>query len=262
LVAYVNYRQQAGFKPRATAAELKNFRGFWRDLLDQELVTNGAILLVKDPSADDPLPRYLTPVEFQRLAQHILSQTQTDTPSDRFDQAWFYLLAHTGIRLGELLNLRLSDCDLTGPWLRVRAGKGNRDRVLPLSNQVVTAIKLYLPLREPAQTDHLLIHRHAPVKRHVVPYRLRDWGRQVDIVPMSPHRLRHTLATFLINQGMPLVSLQKFLGHQDINKTLIYARVHDETVRQQFMAAMTHIEGLAIADWPIQLAQFNLSIAS
>ncbi len=261
LLAYVNYRQQAGFKPRGTAAELKNFRGFWRDLLDQELVTNGAILLVKDPPADDPLPRYLTPVEFQRLEQHILSQTQAGRSRDRFDLAWFYLLAHTGIRLGELLNLRLSDCDLAGLRLRVRAGKGNRDRVLPLSNQVVTTIKLYLPLREPAETDHLLIHRAALVKRHVVPFRLRMWGRQVDIVPMSPHRLRHTLATFLINQDMPLVSLQKFLGHQDINTTLIYARVHDETVRQQFMAAMTHIEGLAVADWPTQPAQLDLSIS-
>ncbi len=170
-------------------------------------------------------------------------------------------MAHTGIRLGELLNLRLSDCDLPGLRLRVRAGKGNRDRVLPLSNQVVTAIKLYLPLREPAATDHLLIHRGAPVKRHVAPFRLRTWGRQVDIVPMSPHRLRHTLATFLINQGMPLVSLQKFLGHQDINTTLIYARVHDETVRQQFMTAMTHIEGLVVADWPTQPAQLDLSIS-
>ena len=65
---------------------------------------------------------------------------------------------------------------------------------------------------------------------------------------MTPHRLRHTIATFLINQGMPITSLQKFLGHQDINKTLIYARVYDETVRNQFASAMAHIEGIAIAD--------------
>jgi hypothetical protein len=70
---------------------------------------------------------------------------------------------------------------------------------------------------------------------------------------MTPHRLRHTLATFLINQGMPITSLQKFLGHQDINKTLIYARVYDETVREQFASAMADIEGIAVADWPINI---------
>lgn len=65
---------------------------------------------------------------------------------------------------------------------------------------------------------------------------------------MSPHRLRHTLATLLINEGMPIVSLQKFLGHQDINQTLIYARVHNGTIRQQFAAAMKQVETIAKAE--------------
>jgi integrase len=67
---------------------------------------------------------------------------------------------------------------------------------------------------------------------------------------MSPHRLRHTLATLLINGGMRITSLQKFLGHRDINQTLIYARVHDETVRQQFVAAMAQIETILVSNWP------------
>jgi site-specific recombinase XerD len=70
------------------------------------------------------------------------------------------------------------------------------------------------------------------------------------IEPLTPHRLRHTLATFLINQGTPITSFQKFLGHQDINKTLIYARVYDETVREQFATAMAQVEAVAVYDWP------------
>ncbi|MCP5014451.1 MAG: tyrosine-type recombinase/integrase, partial [Ketobacter sp.] len=77
-----------------------------------------------------------------------------------------------------------------------------------------------------------------------------------------PHRLRHTLATFLINQEMPITSLQKFLGHQDINRTLIYARVHDETVRAQFAKAMAKIEGLVITDWPRQVEQLNPTVTT
>jgi len=68
----------------------------------------------------------------------------------------------------------------------------------------------------------------------------------------------------LVNQGMPITSLQKFLGHQNINMTLIYAKVFDETVRQQFAVAMAQIEGIAVADWPMQFNPFteNLSIST
>ena len=80
--------------------------------------------------------------------------------------------------------------------------------------------------------------------------RLRSFGNKAGIADATPHRLRHTIATLLVNQGMPILSLQKFLGHQDINQTLIYARVYDETVYQQFSEAMTQVETILVADWP------------
>lgn len=253
LVAYVYARQQAGLKPRSIGAELTIFRAFWRSLLAQEKVTNGAVLQVKAPPAGDHLPRYLTPPEFTRLQQVVLTKTKANRPKDRFNRAWFYLFAHAGLRVSEVLNLRLADCDLNGRRLRVQSGKGDRDRVIPMTDQLVSVLQAYLVVREPASTDRLLIYRGASVKAHLLPDRLRAFGRKADIEPMNPHRLRHTLATFLINQGMPITSLQKFLGHQDINKTLIYARVYDETVREQFASAMAYIDGIAVADWPINI---------
>lgn len=262
LKAYVEACQRRGLKPQSIGAELKVFRGFWRNLLEREQVTNGTILLVKTPKpASDPLPRYLTPTEFQRLEQVVLAETVTDKRQDRFNRAWFYLLAHAGLRRGELLNLRLPDCDLNGQRLRVQAGKGDRDRVLPMTNRLVTVLTNYVTVREKTTTDHLLIQRGVPVGRFLIAYRLNQFGQKANIVGLSPHRLRHTLATLLVNQGMPIVSLQKFLGHQDINKTLIYARVYDETVRQQFAAAMVHIETIPVADWPQQLEQLNPALA-
>lgn len=255
LVAYVHARQVEGLKPRSIGAELTIFRMFWRDLLAQERVSNSALLHVQAPVAEDLLPRYLTASEFQRLEQVVLTETAAGTPQDRFDRTWFYLLAHTGIRISELLNLRLVDCDLNGKRLRIQAGKGNRDRMVPLTDHLVVCLQAYLVGREPAATDHLLIYQGAAVKAHLVPDRLRRFGAKAQIDPLSPHRLRHTLATFLVNQGMSIVSLQKFLGHQDINKTLIYARVHDETVRTQFATAMAQIESIAVTNWPSQLSQ-------
>lgn len=252
LGAYVYQRQADGLKPRTIAAELTVFRMFWRDLLNQELVINGALLQVKAPVAGDHLPRYLTRAEFYNLERVIQAETAANSPTDIFNRTWFYLLAHTGVRLCELRNLRLSDCDLAGKRLRIQAGKGNRDRILPLTDYLVSLLSAYLVVRESASTDHLLLYRGAALKAHLVPARLRRFGHKAHINPMTPHRLRHTLATFLINQGMPIVSLQKFLGHKDINKTLIYARVHDETVKKQFATAMTYIETVSVPDWPIQ----------
>jgi integrase/recombinase XerD len=250
IVAYVNTRQEAGLKPRSIASELTIFRMFWRDLLAQELVSNSAILQVKAPVADAPLPRYLTVAEYQRLVQIVQQETVQDRPQDRFNRAWFYILAHAGLRLSEVCNLRLDDCDLVGKRLRVQAGKGNRDRVVPMTDQLATVLQAYLLVREPAASNHLLVFKQASVKTHLIPARLKRWGLKAGINPMTPHRLRHTLATMLINQGMPIASLQKFLGHQDINKTLIYARVHDNTVKEQFASAIHQIERIPVANWP------------
>ncbi|MEW5960790.1 MAG: tyrosine-type recombinase/integrase [Chloroflexota bacterium] len=254
LVAYVHSRQEAGLKASSIEAEVGVFRSFWHDLLDQEQVTNGTILKVKGPQAAEPLPRYLTPTEFQRLQQLIAAETQADGPTDRLTQAWFYLLAHAGLRASELLNLRLSDCDLTGKRLRIRGGKGNQDRVVPLTDKLVGVIHAYLAVREGAPTDHLLTYQGAALNYSLVAAHLRRFGQKAAIAPLTCHRLRHTLATMLVNQGMPITSLQKFLDHQDINMTLIYAKVFDETVRQQFAAAMAQIESIAVADWPMQFS--------
>lgn len=258
LSAYVQACQARGLKPQSIATELKVFGGFWRYLIDQEQVTNGAILRVKAPAPRrDPLPRYLNPLEFQRLEQVVLADTGAGRPQDHFHRACFYLLAHAGLRRGELLNLRLADCDLAGRRLRIQAGKGDRDRILPMSDRLVTVLAAYVAVRQPAMTDHLLIHRGAPIGRFLITRRLKRWGQLADITDLYPHRLRHTLATLLVNQGMPIISLQKFLGHQDINKTLIYARVYDETVRQQFAAAMAHIDGIPVVNWPGRVEQLN-----
>ena len=250
LVAYLQAAQARGLKASSINTELKYFRGFWQELLAQERVSNSSILLVKGPKEGAPLPRFLTVAEFQRLEQYLLAKTQADQAADRFEQAWFYLLAHAGLRIGEVLNLRLSDCDLLGQRLRVRAGKGDRDRVLPLTPQLGRVLSRYLVVREAAESDHLLIFRGKALGRELLAGRLRQWGQHLQIVPLSPHRLRHTLATFLINQGMAITALQKFLGHQNLNTTQLYARVHDETVRQQFLRAMSRLEAIAVSDWP------------
>jgi len=88
-----------------------------------------------------------------------------------------------------------------------------------------------------------------PLKAAQVRYRLRRWGEQCNVA-VTPHRLRHTLATRLINRGMSLEALRKLLGHKTLRMTQRYAHLHDATVREQFQTAMANVEGIAVSDWP------------
>ena len=245
LLSYIHHREEVGIQPGSLKVELTLFRGFWRSLLEEELVTNGAVLMVKVHSRKEYLPRYLKGNEYLRLEEALQTKASKNRSQYLFDRAWFYLLAHGGLRRCEVLNVRIGDCDFNHNRLRVRSGKGNRDRVIPMTAQLRQVLLDYLMIRESSATDHLLLYKGKAVGAHIVLNRLKAYGRLAGIPDVTPHRLRHTLATLLINEGMPIESLQKFLGHQDINVTLVYAKVHNETVRRQFARAMEKIEVLA-----------------
>lgn len=78
---------------------------------------------------------------------------------------------------------------------------------------------------------------------------MQKWGETCQVV-VTPHRLRHTLATQLINNDMPLASVDKLLGHRNLNTTQHYARLYEQTVKEQFEAAIQQVEGIAVTDWP------------
>lgn len=253
LEAYLTHLQNDGLKPGGVRSHLSVFRSFWRDMIEQELATNGTVLQVKLPKLGHSLPRYLTESEFNRLEQAVNDLSGDNTPDHILNRTWFYLLAHAGIRLGELLHLRVNDCDLSAKRLRIQSGKGNRDRFVPLTGTLVRLLHQYLSIRDSAATDHLLLLNGRPFSNHFVRRRLLAYGEHAHVDALSPHRLRHTLATILVNRGMPITSLQKFLGHQSLHNTLVYAQIHDHTLERQFSSAMASIEATPVPDWPQQL---------
>ena len=102
-------------------------------------------------------------------------------------------------------------------------------------------MQTYLELRGISTYDHVFLYRHRPLKKDLVPARLKAAGQRVG-VKVSSHRLRHTYATQLLNAGCPVTSLQKLMGHRNLNTTMIYARVHNRTVADDYYAAMQWIE--------------------
>ena len=258
LEAWLSARQEADIAVSTQISELGVMKSFLRFVVDQDISLSANLFRVSCPPRPEALPRYLSESEYRRLRQVVLEQTAEDTPVAARDRAWFFTLAHTGVRISELLNLRVDDLDPAGGRLIVRGGKNTRDRVVYLTPTLAEALQRYLRHRGRAEDDHLWLNDGRLLKAHQVRCRLQRWGQMCG-VSVSPHRLRHTLATRLINRGMSLESLSKLLGHKYLSTTQQYARVYDATVQEQFKAAMANIEGIAISDWPRLTVAFTIA---
>jgi len=233
---FVEQRLESGISGRTVERELSSLKAFLNYWEERGQTVSAGIFRIKAPKRGKPLPDFLSETDYQRLENHVLETTQAGERNDLFDRVWFYLLSESGLRVTEVCELRLGDIDLAGQKLTLRRAKPDNDRIVPFSSNLLRALRAYLPQRGEAKTDHLLIFHGQVVRRSLIGDRLRTYGRQIN-VKVYPHRLRHTIATRLINQGMPVTSIQHLLGHDYLGTTMIYSRVHNETVQRDYERA-------------------------
>ena len=246
LHAYIDKRLAAGHAIGSVNQELFNFQSFLRFLERRGWQIPLAVLTLPGLKAPDSLPRFLTDEQIRRLRErHHQRVAEADTPTRardrRLDLACFYLLWQGGLRLCELQDLTLADLHLPERRLLIRQTKGMKDRTVYLTEATVAIMEAYLKLRGPAGTNHVFLYRHRPVSAEMVRNRLKEVGRQVG-VKVTPHMLRHTFGTQLVNAGCDVATIQSLLGHQRMNTTMVYARVHDATVASDYYQAMESIE--------------------
>jgi site-specific recombinase XerD len=248
LQGYMEARRTAGNRPRSVKAALDRVFGLLHELAEQGEPISPALLRLPRPALPDALPRALSESEAQRLTAQARLWLNDDTPEGALDAAWFFLLADAGLRICELLDVRQRDVDLAQGRLMVRQGKNDRDRVVYLTETATQALQRYLT-RCPHPEHALLFVRpngKALSYEHVYS-RLRDLGNAAQVAHLSPHRLRHTFATRLVNAGLPITSLQKLLGHDRLSTTQIYVRLYDQTVERDFRQAMERLQQVALA---------------
>jgi site-specific recombinase XerD len=258
--AWLTTRAIAGLAINTLCNDLATLRAFLFFAQERGTALSPNIFRVPYPQRPNPLPRHLPAEAYQRLVDAVLQQTDTDTPQNRLDRAWFLTLAHTGMRISELLNLRLADLDLASGRLAIRYGKNGHGRLVYTTAELTHALLAYLPLRPNLADDHLWLELDKPLNDNLVRSRLRRWGK-AEGIEVSPHILRHTLATLLINQGMPLEALRKLLGHRSAGVTQRYARLNEIVVQQQFQKATEAIEGIANSKWPLPSSIVNVQSA-
>jgi site-specific recombinase XerD len=242
---YLDARLEAGRSPNTVNGELSELQQFLLFLADQDRPICQRMLRVKRLKKDAPLPRDVPLDQLRLLLQQIETEANSSHAGWRrmgvLDRAWFLLMLHSGLRTGEVRRLRFPDLDLEGQRVRIEQSKGLRDRIVCLSPATVEALHAYLELRGPAASDHVFIYRHLPLSDSYCSQRLRTYGRRCG-VRVTPHQLRHSCATLLLNAGAPILTVQTILGHKFIDTTLGYARLYDGTVAADYYRAMAEIE--------------------
>jgi integrase/recombinase XerD len=170
----------------------------------------------------------------------LLAAPKRDTPRGLRDAAMMEVLYATGLRVSELLRLRLGDLHLDAGYLRCW-GKGSKERVVPLGSEADATLQGYLANARPAllrdrRTDYLFVNpRGGAISRQGFWKIIKRYGRQAGITtPLSPHIVRHSFATHLLENGADLRAVQIMLGHADISTTQIYTHVNRERLRRLY----------------------------
>jgi len=209
----------------------------WPDAPARNPVINGDI-----PKKPDPLPKFLD----DRDAAKFMTAARAST--DPRDRLVVELLARTGMRVGELVNLESDAVVQIGAnhWLRIPLGKLRNDRYVPLHPQLVELLADWTA----ANLEHIRAHRRliadrrGSVNRHSISRIVHRIGRLAGVPGVHPHRLRHTLATQAINRGMRLEAIAALLGHKKMEMTLIYARIANRVVADEYAAVSAKIDAL------------------
>ena len=234
LEAFARHLVSSGLSPRSAARAIACLRGFYRFLaMDKRIAVDPAEDL-RAPRAWPALPTYLDLDEVDRL----LAQPDASTPRGLRDKALIELLYATGLRVTELLSLRPTDVNLDGGYLTC-VGKGDKQRIVPLGHSAADWVHRYITEARP----QLLTRRKSPwlfvnarrggrLSRVGFWKILKAYGIQAGVSrELSPHVLRHSFATHLLDRGADLRAIQMMLGHADLSTTQIYTHVLESRLR-------------------------------
>jgi integrase/recombinase XerD len=232
------YRQK--LDSRSVARHLVSLRNFFKFAVSESELRDDPTLNLESPKIWKKLPSYLTLEEVERL----LAQPETSKPLGVRDKAMLELLYSTGLRVSELVGLRIGDLQSQTGCLRC-IGKGDKERLVPVGRQALAAVQEYLHSARPRlvagnprPVPYLFVNaRGGKLSRVGFWKNLTAYGRRAGLRGrLTPHKLRHSFATHLLERGADLRSVQLMLGHADISTTQIYTHVIQERLKQVYKA--------------------------
>ena len=226
--------------------DLIYFRALCQFVVEEGYEVSKAILKLKVLDTPKRLPRPLAAEQVRRLEhgiQKAIEEANTEFGSILAvrDLACFYLLWHCGLRVSEVCSLRLNDIDMDARRLFIHNSKERKDRIVYMSDTAVWAIQQHLATRPDPGSAYLFTAQHGALHPRSLQRRLVHYSRQCG-VPVTAQRLRHTFASQMLTAGMPVSSLQRYLGHEHLDTTMIYAEVSDPLLRQDYYQGIAALD--------------------
>ncbi|MEY3174677.1 MAG: Tyrosine recombinase XerC [Planctomycetota bacterium] len=243
---YVAWLHECGYARTTTARRLACLRSFFRYCCREEICDSNPAKPLRTPRTGRKLPHFLTTEQISLL----LTTPPANTPAGLRDRAILETMYSAGLRVSELVSLNVGDWDRSAGVLRV-LGKGKRERVAPVGSYATKALDQWMEVRQPDQ--------RAPEKQRAAIF-LNRFGRRLTTRSIgrmlethiataglsqqtSPHTLRHTFATHLLDGGADLRSVQELLGHKSLTTTQIYTHVSTRRLRETYELAHPHAAG-------------------
>ena len=230
--SYIRSLHEKHYSPTSIMRKIASLRGFFKWSNTNGIIKSNPALTLEQPKVPQKLPKVMTIEEVNNLLNQNLTKLQ---------RVIVELLYGCGLRVSELVNLKLTDYNLNGKYLQC-TGKGSKDRIVPLGKKAVKAIKDFLPERDyylqkyNLQTKLLLINEHGKkVTRQEVYTFIHESGKKLHKA-ISPHTLRHTFATHLIENGADLRVVQELLGHSSVSTTQLYTHISKKRLKEVYFA--------------------------
>ena len=235
LEAFVRGLMASGLSPRSTARAVACVRGFYKFLAVEQRRESSPADDLRAPRAWAALPKFLDLDEVDRL----LAQPDVTTPRGLRDKALISVLYATGLRVSELISLKSTNLHLREGYLTC-VGKGDKERIVPIGQEAADWVQKYLaegrPKLVPKSSPWLFVNaRGGPLSRVGFWKLLKEYGLKAGITRnISPHVLRHSFATHLLDRGADLRAIQMMLGHADLSTTQIYTHVLEARLRSVY----------------------------
>lgn len=232
LNAYILQMHDKNYSPASVMRKIASLRGFFKWMNANDIITSNPALTIEQPKLPKRLPKVMTVEEINQ----ILSQNLTEIQSVILE-----LLYGCGLRVSELVNLRVSDIDIKSKYLQC-TGKGSKERIVPIGKKAVAALKKFLPRRDFAlqkynlKTKNLLVNDEGrQLTRQDVYTFISEQGKKIH-KHISPHTLRHSFATHLLENGADLRIVQELLGHSNVSTTQLYTHVSKKRLKEVYFA--------------------------
>ena len=239
--SYMASLNEKQYSKATIARKLATLRSFYKFLVKRNRVSSNPVVGIRTPKQEKRLPRFLEYEQVKRL----LETPPTDSWLGARDRAIMETLYSTGMRVSEIVALNLEDIDFLGEVVHIR-GKGKKERICPISSSVLQIVQHYMEFRNKrAQLNGnfdgkvLFVNKHGKrLSTRSVRRKMDKYLKMAGLDPaISPHTLRHSFATHMLNRGADLRSVQELLGHQSLSTTQIYTHLTTGKIKEVYSAA-------------------------